>query len=526
MNRHTHVRPRRLGRLLAMQIATVVVAGSGAVAVAPTAAFAYSQGDFSGSLMRGRAFGASAHVTSSTATIDVGEVALQSLGCNPAIDDSDSKDAEAFTSTLNTVLGISIPLPDTTILAKSDTIKDTGLPSAQPGFAEVRERSTVQGVSLLAGRIKATVIQSDAHTRFDATGWNSYTTADQYADPAGNVDGSTGTTVTNLTIDLNGNGQPITVPPNPAPNTTYTLSGVGRLVVNEQFPAGSSFKDPLDPSRKVKSGIDVNALHLYIGDPPGTSFAGFTGDVIIAHTETRISQAPGRLSGFAYGTRGTVDPLLKSGPQAIVSMPCSGTGGTPKTSTTAKTKFTLPGTGFPTLLSTGTLDGSVNGVLTNSGAYSHSVENIQGIKLLVDSGGLPRVSVDALHAVANTDTVAGGIVSSGVGTTVTNLVIDLDGPGGQAPLVLNGEVPPNTSFDLVGLGTLVINEQSCKDAASDNTAKYTTSCSSTGATGVDTHYSSITTRVLHLHITDPANGGKLPVGADVFVGVAHSDVSF
>jgi hypothetical protein len=520
MSRHT----RR--RAIAVQAASVLFMGSAMVVISPAIAHAFTQGDFSGSLMRGRAFGASAAVTSSTASAAVGEVALQSLGCNPALDNSDTKDADQFTSKLNTVVGVIVPLPDTTILARSDTIRDTGTPTGDASGAEVRERSVVQGVSLLAGRIRATVIQSDAHTRFDASGWNNHTSSDEYADTPGNVDGSTGTTLTDLTIDLGGNGTRIQVPPNPAPNTVYTISGVGRLVVNEQFPAGSSFKDPLNSTRKVHSGIDVNALHLYIGDPPGTSFAGFTGEVIIGHTETRISSASGRLSGFVYGTRGSVTPLLESGPQAILRMPCSGTGGTPRTVSQTTTKFSLPGTAFPTLLSTGTLSGSVNGVLDATGGYSHSVEDIQRVKLLVDSTGAARVSVDVLHAIANTNTVPGGLVSSGAGTSVSNLVLDLDGPGGQAPIVLNGEVPPNTSFDLIGIGTLVLNEQSCKDGASDDTTKYSASCSSTAATGSDTHYESLSTRVLHLTITDPNNGGKLPVGAEVFVGVAHSDVAF
>lgn len=527
MNSHDNVVSRRSATRTAWGAVAALALGSGMVVLTPGTASAFAAGDLSGSLMRGRAFGASVSLVNGGTSVEAGPVALQSLGCNPSLDDSQGTDAEEFTSTLNTVLGVIIPLPDTTLLVRSDTIRNTGMPSATPSSAEVRERSRVEGLNLLAGRIRATVVQSDAHTRFDGTGWNSFTTADEYSDAPGNVDASTGTTLTDLTIDLNGNGQRLQVPPNPAPNTTYTLSGIGRLVVNEQIPAGSSFKDPLNPARKVKSGIDVNALHVYIGDPPGTSFVGFTGDVVIAHTETRLSSASGRLSGFAYGTRGSVGSLLTSGPQAKVSLPCTGTGGTPRDTSGAKTKVTLSGTPFPTFLTTSTLYGTVNGSVSDSGAFSESTETIQAVRLLTDSAGATRVSADALHAVARTESVSGGgLVSSGAGTTVANLVIDPDGPGGQAPIVLNGEVPPNTTFTLPGIGSLVVNEQSCKDGPSENPSRYTTNCSSTGATGVDTHYASLTTRVLHLTITEPGNGGALPIGAQVWVGVAHSDVAF
>ena len=559
-----HATPRRQpggrGRFRTLAGALALIAG-GVVSAAPTPGLAFSESGFEGDQVRGRAFGAAGQVihpgldpvsTADDTSVSIGEVAVQSMSCNPALGSPLSKSAEELTSTLNVVGSLTVPLPNTTAtLARSDELKQSGYATAEPTRADAFERSVVQKVNLLDGRITADIVQADAWTTHDARGYHHHSTSQDgianeehgpFTDPDNPWVPRTDSTFTNLFVDPDGPGglAPMAMDPRVAPNTVIQLSGLGRVVLNEQRLAGTKYPNPLDkrfPKGAYSfSGVDVNAIHVYLVDDPTTaareSLAGYTGEITVAHAETRVQPAPGRLSGFAYGARGTVDPFLATGLVGIVGLPCGGTNGEPRNRTQGVTQVAAPsGAALTQLLRTGTISSTVKGLVKagNISPYSESVEEIQTVRLLTDGNGVSRVSADLLRAVARTDGTAGGVTSSGAGTSFVNLVVDPDGSGPAAPIVVDQSPPPNTRIALNGLGVLILNEQNCFDQANPATARR--SCTSLRAAtpteaASNTRYNGLTTYALHLRVTESPNDAGLPVGAEVFVGVSHSDVAF
>lgn len=486
--------------------------------------------------------------------MSVGEVAVQSMSCNPALGTLATKSEDELTSNLNLVGGISVPLPGNVSLAKAGELRQTGYATAEPDRADAFERSVVQSVNLLDGRIKADVVQSDAWTTHDAAGYHHHNLALQdpsvllpnkygetpgpATDPNNAWNPRTGATFVNLVIDPDGPAgpqAPQTYTNTQDPNKVISLGSAGYVVLNEMKMTGTKYPTPTDPRYPNGvysfSGVDVNAIHVYIADdvatPQKESFNGYNGEVIVAHSETRVQPAPGRLSGFAYGSRATVDPLLTSGPQAIIGLPCGGTHGADRNRTQGATSVTVPSNsaGITKALTTGTMSSTVNGVVDPTQPYSRSVEDIQQVRLFLDSGGGSRISADAIHSVARTAGTSASIVSSGDGTSFVNLVLDQDGSGPQAPQPISGTPPPNTKIPLDRLGYVILNEQNCSDSP-DPTKSLNRCTSLRESPAANTHYNGLTTYGLHVVITVTDNAAGLPVGAEFFIGVAHSDVAF
>jgi len=533
-----------------------LAAGSALVSNGPQAV-AFPAGTFQGDQVRGRAFGAAASVlnpgldpasTTDDTSVSIGEIAVQSMSCNPALGSTVSKSADDLTSNLNLVAGLTVPLPNASVpLARTGELKQTGYATAEATRADAYERSVVQSVNLLDGRIVADVVQSDAWTTHDAAGYHHHSTIQDgikyedhgpFTDPSNPWNPMTESTFANLFIDADGPGglAPVAMDPHVKPNTMIKLSNVGYVVLNEQKLAGTKYPNPSDP-RYPKgaysfSGVDVNAIHVYLFDDPATavreSFFGYNGDLTVAHAETRVQPAPGRLSGFAYGSRGTVDPFLLSGPQAIVGLPCGGTNGVDRNRTQLATQVPAPtnAQGVTALLNTGTMSSTVNGLVKfgSDNPYSLSTEDIQAVRLITASDGSSRVSADVLHVVARTDGTPTSVTSSAAGTYFANLVVDADGPGGLAPVTYTATPAPNTKIPLDGLGELILNEQNCSDKANPDLSLKR--CTSIRDDGTNTTYNGLTTYGIHLRVTVSPNPTGLPLGAEVFVGVAHSDVAF
>ncbi len=477
---------------------TLVVIGgtavvSAALSVLPSPALAYGDGSFAGSLLRGSAHGGTVRLGNSSGTVvKAGPIAQQSLGCNPALGQTGYKDTDGATSALNYLGIITLPIPHEVNALSAKQIRNSGYATATDLQADVFERSTSSDVNLLGGIVTATNVEESAHTALSAAG---------YASDAASV-------FQDLVVDPDGAGptDPIAIANSPAPNTSYDLPGIGTVVFNEQVPNAT--------------GITANAIHLHVND-----FRGFSGDIYIAHVETLVSKAPARISGFAYGTQAKAAPVASSGKQALVNLPCSGTGEKDKVVTGGflSVQGADPGS---KLMAASAIRDTVNGKTSKSSPYSRSTSRVEALRLVVDPEGVPMVSADAVESRAYTFGGFDRIRYDQDGTKVffpglrsvgslqlVNLVVNGN------PVAVTGE--PNQTIPLSGLGQLVINEQRCRDAQTGGT----TSCSSTSGSA-DTHYSQITVTGLHLVVTVPDNPSGLPVGADVLIAVAHSDLSF
>ncbi len=123
-------------------------------------------------------------------------------------------------------------------------------------------------------------------------------------------------------------------------------------------------------------------------------------------------------------------------------------------------------------------------------ATIQSISTVQGVNAL---NGL--VTASAVHAVANSAASGAGASSNGNGSSLLNLMIL------GIPVVANPA--PNTNVTLPGIGTVVLNEQIVH-----NTVTTT----------------NITVNMIHVRVT-LANGLGLPIGTNIIVGHAFSQVS-
>lgn len=464
---------------------------SAALAVLPPPAFGFGDGSFAGSLLRGSAHGGSVRLGNTDGTVvKAGPVAPQSLGCNPVLGATGYTEAGDAGPSLNYVAIATVPIPSQVNALQAKEIRNSGYATANDAQAEVLERSTSSDVNLLGGRVTATSLEETAHTTLSDAGYLNEASI----------------TFQDLVLDRDGSGpqQPVVVP-DPAPNTTYQLPGIGQVVFNEQLPDAT--------------GITANAIHLQV-----TDFGGFSGDIYVAHVQTQVSKAPARISGFAFGTQAKAAPVASSGKQALVNLPCSGTGEKDKVVSAAGlvVQGADPGS---SLLSTATSRDTVNGKTSKSSPYSRSTSRVESVRLLVDPSGSARVTADAVEVKAYTfggfdrlqyDQDGTKSWFTGVRSVGSLLITNLRVDGTPVDATVPGE-----PIDVAGLGKLYVNEQRCSDARTGGSS----SCASDGPDG-DTHYSQITVTGLHLVVTVANNAAGLPVGAEVLVAVAHSDLSF
>ena len=344
-------------------------------------------------------------------------------------------------------------------------VQNTGSSSATGTGAEAREKSTIANVSALGGLVQADLVTARAHTSISGSGVNNHLN-----DP--DVEDRSGATFVNLRV----NG--VQIAANPAPNTVISVAGV-RIILNEVRPTAN--------------GVRVNAIHLII-----SNYLGISGDVVIAHAETFLTAAVGQLSGYAYLSSlrvrvgSVVDPLIaaSSGRQNVIYLPCAGTNGVERVSTAV-------GLNIPTILSSATSKSTVQGDIDNTGAFSHSTHTVEDLNVL---NGL--ITARALKSIADTRTQNGQVVSTG----------DFE----LLDLRINGrlivEADLGATINLPGIGFVRIGREFCDDKQNDATP-----C-------VGSSYNAIT--VYALQVVVNTTNPYLPVGAELIVGAAHSDVNF
>jgi hypothetical protein len=265
----------------------------------------------------------------------------------------------------------------------------------------------VHGISVLAGLISAQEVKSVSTTTVDSN--NVLQTSD-----AGSA-----------FINLNVLGQVINGLP--APNTTISLVGLGKIVLNEQIKAING----------TRAHLSVNMIHIYITLPNLLYPVGT--EVTIAHAGSglTLTSASGGLDGAAYATVVTGNPLT-SGPTAPVCVPGAGTNGIVKTKT-------LVGVNLPPILTSGTVINSAVGSVAANYSDSQTSSTIQGLNLLA---GLVTADVISAQSDANTtDGVTFNFSSSG---SFTNIFV-----AGHPEIT--GHVPKNTQVQIANLGTLYLN---------------------------------------------------------------------
>jgi hypothetical protein len=519
--------------------AVLVLVSGPVVTLAPHPASAFNPLDRRGDQMTGRAYGAYGIVTnpgtdttstSDDTTVKVGEVAAQNMSCNPILGSLETRDGESLTNTLNLVAGITVPIDTSSLLVRTATLKQTGRALATTTRSDSNERSVVQKVNILDGTITADLVQADAWTTRDNKGWHHHSAALQANRPyeTAAADGdptddpwkpATGSTFLNLTVGGETLGNIA-----PDPNTRIDLPGLGYVVLNEQVMTNPKMKNPSSPPGTYYgsfTGVQVNAIHVYLFDDPATrqreGFMGYTGDLVVAHAVTRIAPAPGRISGFGYALRADVDPILKMGLVGILRIACPGTNG-------AVTSRPLPGiqVASPTgghLVKAAALNATVSGAVVPTGdpprpPYSESTDSVKSLSLL---NGL--ITADAITSLAHTDASSSAVTSRG-SSSLLNLVIN------GTPI--EASVPPNTTVQLLAdaggprIGRVILNEQRCYDV---NGPGAQNRCTSVRSDGTNTHYDAITVYAIHILI-DADNELGLPIGADVYVAVAHSDLTY
>jgi hypothetical protein len=482
------------------------------LSVTPSTSMASAADDYSVSQMRGKAHGGNVNLAApeGLGSVLVGDIAPQSLPCNPTLNFEHVKEeGDGVSSQLNFLDSIVVPNPENGVILQSRHIRNSGGAQADALHAEVHERSRSADVFLLGGLVTADVVQADAHSVLDDRGVRNPT--DGYA---ADQDTATGTMLYKLKI----NGEQVGQSELQFPQANYVvplpaaLQSVMRIVLNEQRPF-SRWIEEGGKKKKVLEGIDVNAMHVYVLD-----YQGYTGDILIGHAATRLAKSSARISGYAYGSRGTVDPFLASGKTALLGMPCGGTAGELRTRSIAGATVLHPD--GRVLMREGTVVSTVQGLVSPSAAYSRTSSTTEDARLLLDANGSPRILVEALRTRAATES-ADGVNSRAGETTFARLVIDGTEIASPSP-------EPNTTYALPGVGRLVVNRQMCANSKDDPStpdvdegAAQTTKCDA-DPTALD--YLSLTVIGLQLFV-DEQNMFDLPVGAQVLLSVSHADIS-
>lgn len=379
-------------------------------------------------------FTAGAYGTTATVAgvVTVGRTAPVSVG-------SGCGTAKVPSSQTGTVASLSA-LPLVTTGAVNTSASDT--PGMATGSANVYQ------VSLLGGLISAQEVKSVS------------TTVDNNQVLSSSPAGST---FVNLIVF----GQVINGLPNP--NTTISLAGFGKIVLNEQ----------LTSNVNGAAHLTVNMIHLYItvanilNIPVGAQ-------VIVSDATSGITlvSGPGALDGTSFGTI-VYGKLFQSSATAPEGVPCQGTKGVVKTNT-------LVGVNLPVILTSGTVVDTAEGNAVANNSNSQTSSTIQGLNLL---SGL--VTANAIYAEASGSTADGVNFNFGSAGSFTNISV-----AGHPEIT--DSVAPNTQVPILNLGTLYLNRVHTSSNAIDN-------------------------RMIEL-IVNQNNSLGLPIGLDIIVGYAEASL--
>lgn len=140
--------------------------------------------------------------------------------------------------------------------------------------------------------------------------------------------------------------------------------------------------------------------------------------------------------GDAYATRAKVGSTINSGPTSLVALGCSDNADVLHTNTLASLNV-------PTVLSTGVLDTSIATTATPSTVTTADVHDLNVLDGLI--------TATEVKSVSTTSKDASGFHLSSAGSTFANLVV--------AGVPITVTPAPNTTIALLGVGTVVLNEQ-------------------------------------------------------------------
>ena len=217
----------------------------------------------------------------------------------------------------------------------------------------------------------------------------------------------------------------------PAPNTTITVPLVGSVILNEQINAGNGI---------TTKSLLVNLIHVQLAGILGA------GDIIVGQAQAGVDFSPAAVdpcdcpppdnsvSGEAYGSKIDLG-LLVVGKNPVATLSSEG----------GSASAGVPSVLIPSTLSSATESQTTSGTLTPTSASSQSQSSVEGANVLA---GL--VTADLLLATCSC-TGNGTTASCTPATTFTNLVVD--------NVTIAIAVAPNTVIPILGLGSVILNEQ-------------------------------------------------------------------
>jgi hypothetical protein len=307
-------------------------------------------------------------------------------------------------------------------------------------------------VSLLGGLVRADAVET-------------VTTATKTPD---GVSSTSSTKFIGLTIA--GQEYPVNLPK----DFSITIPGVAAIVANSSN------------AYTVGGGTYITGFGLYVGllKPFGNVPAAAT--VLLNPTQSIVVPAPPpaapQIGGIGYSSniKATVGPALDvdAGPSAFVATPPGGTGGETVQNATAEVDV-------PSVLHVAVAKSTTTGRTIPDHGKVKVGNRLAGLDVL---DGL--ITADAVTA----DVTVRKKKSKKVFTTMTSQLVNLTVAGNAIPV----GIPANTTIDLAGVGTLVLNEQVRKKWGGY-------------------------VRALHLTLSTAQYG--LPVGAEIEIGVALGWVS-
>lgn len=355
------------------------------IALAPSAQAARTR-----DLFNGNGFGSYAFVGQTAMS---GRTALVSLGCQTTpgthVENSMQSNQEEEKNTGGSMSTGSVK-------TSSDAIQN----------AETRKTlstSTAHGVNLLKGRITASRVRAVSAT---------YTSGKKIKTSAA------GTLLSDLVVD----GDAFKV--EPGPNTRVTIPKVGYAILNEQF---SSTDGP-------KPFLRVNGIHVYVTQPNSLGIPVGTQYIVAQAFSSFKPNVTGVVGGVAFGHRLFEGSRAQSGPSAIVSMPCAGTGG-------KVFENSLGGAGRAPTFQLGEVRNTAMGRVGSKTATAQTTSSVQSVNLLK---GL--ITADLVRAVAGGSKKGKARSFTDAGSTFVNLVV--------AGRRIGNETGRNRAIQLPGIGTL------------------------------------------------------------------------
>ena len=321
--------------------------------------------------------------------------------------------------------------------------------------AEVQNTSTINGLNALGGMVTADNLKASADISATASAMTS---------------SSSGSKFTNLKIA--GQAIPDQVPP----NTQVALPGIGTATLNKIATQGGFHRTGRILVEMMT--IDVTQKGNSLGIPAGSKFV--IGHAVAAFTRV---QPPFVFNGQAYATAANSasgnDLRNHVGKAAPVAIDCAGTNG--KTNTNNVNSLDVSG-----VMSSGDAITTAFAGPEGGAQVSRTTASVADMNLF---GGM--ITAPSIQAVAQ-DSIQDGVETTSTdgsgfsGLTIAGVLVPID-------------TPPNTSFDLPGIGKAVVNEQNVK--ANGNVS----------VTG------------MHITVTS-ANPEGMPVGTELLIAHANASV--